>query len=97
MIRYSSLARQDLLDIWSYIAAKNLAAADRVFDRIENTCRALKDFPQLGRIRPEVGDGARSIGVDRWLVFYRVLDGGVQVVRIVDGVRDLTRLEWPVE
>jgi hypothetical protein len=35
--------------------------------------------------------------VERWLVLYRIGDAGVQVVRIVDGARDLTKLKWTPE
>ena len=35
------------------------------------------------------------LGVGRWLALYRLIDHGVQVVRNVDGVRDLSRLDWP--
>lgn len=45
--------------------------------------------------RPEIGEGARSLVIERWLVLYRLVDGGVQIVRIVDGARDLDRLDWP--
>jgi hypothetical protein len=28
---------------------------------------------------------------------YRIVEGGVQIVRIVDGARDLSKLEWTPE
>jgi len=31
------------------------------------------------------------------LPFYRIVEDGVQIVRIVDGVRDLSKLEWKPE
>lgn len=34
-VRYTRRAREDLLDIWAYIAADNPTAADRVYDRID--------------------------------------------------------------
>jgi plasmid stabilization system protein ParE len=34
-------ARQDLLDIWLYIAPENPVASDRVFDRLEVGCQLL--------------------------------------------------------
>jgi hypothetical protein len=33
----------------------------------------------------------------RWLVVYRILQDGVQIVRIVDGAQNLTELELPNE
>jgi toxin ParE1/3/4 len=44
-------ARQDRLDIWLYIAADNLDAADRLLDEIDQTLRLLAGAPGLGRAR----------------------------------------------
>jgi toxin ParE1/3/4 len=92
-VSFSHRARADLLEIWSYIAAANVVAADRIADRIVTRCRMLEQHPEMGRARPDVGAGARSIVIDRWIAFYRVLDDRTQVVRIVDGRRDLTDLK----
>jgi toxin ParE1/3/4 len=83
------------LDIWIYIAPRNSeATADAIYDRIEPACRRLRDFQQLGPARPEIAEGARALVVERWLALYRVTEYGAQVVRIVDGARDLTKIEW---
>ena len=91
-VRFTRRARQDLLDIWLYIAPQNPVAADRVFDRTEESCQLLRDHPEFGPARPEIAEGARVR-----LVLYRLIKHGVQVVRIIDGSRDLTKLERPVE
>ena len=97
-VRYSRRAREDLLDIWLYIARQNSdAAADRVLDRIEEACRLLARHPQLGPARPEIADEARSLVIQRWLALYRLTPYGVAVVRIVDGARDLRQIEWTPE
>jgi toxin ParE1/3/4 len=96
-VRYTRRAREDLLDIWVHIGSQNPAAADQVYDRIEENCQLLRNHRQLGPARPEIAEEARVLVVERWLAFYRLLDDGVQVVRIVDGARDLTRLEWTPE
>jgi toxin ParE1/3/4 len=57
----------------------------------------LRDYQQLGPARPEIAEDARALVIERWLALYRVEDDGVQIVRIIDGVRDLTDLEWPQE
>jgi toxin ParE1/3/4 len=51
-VRFTRRARQDLLDIWLYIAPQNPVAADRVFDRIEESCQLLRDHPEIGPARP---------------------------------------------
>ena len=93
-VRYTWRAREDLLDIWAYVAPRNPHAADRIFDLIEARCEGLRDFPQLGPARPDIADEARALVIERWIALYRLIEDGVQVVRIVDGVQDLTKLEW---
>ena len=97
-VRFTRRAREDLLDIWLYVAPRNSeAVADQIYDRIEERCRSLTEYPELGPARPEIADDARTLVIDRWLALYRLVEGGAQVVRIVDGSRDLTKLQWPLE
>ena len=97
-IRFTTRAREDLLGIWIYIATHNSEAiADRVYDSIEATCRLLREHPRLGRARPEIHEDARSLVIERWLTIYRVTDAGAQIVRVVDGARDLSAIEWTPE
>jgi toxin ParE1/3/4 len=87
-----------LLGIWLYIATRNSeAVADRIYDVIEQSCLRLRDHPQLGRARPEIHLQARSLVIDRWLAIYRLVDDGAQIVRIVDGARDLAKIDWTPE
>ena len=47
-------AYTDLDDIWEYIAADNLDAADRVREEIYETIRSLVAFPRQGHSRPDL-------------------------------------------
>ncbi|MCP4565175.1 MAG: type II toxin-antitoxin system RelE/ParE family toxin [Bosea sp.] len=94
-VHYSKRAKQDLLDIWLWIARDNAGLADAVLDCIERRANKLSQHREIGAARPEIGEGARGLVVERWLVLYRLVDSGVQIVRIVDGTRDLGRLGWP--
>jgi len=94
-VHYSKRAKQDLLDIWLWIARDNAGLADAVLDRIEQRANKLSQHREIGAARPGIGEGARGLVIERWLVLYRLVDSGVQIVRIVDGARDLGRLGWP--
>lgn len=95
---FTHAARQDLLDIWLYIAANNSeAVGDRIYDQIADSCRRLAEYPELGRSRPEIAEDARSLLVERWLVLYQIMGTNVQVVRIIDGARDLKRIDWLID
>ncbi len=92
MILRSPAAESDLTDIWLWIAADNVPAADRMLDRIAERINQLQDFPNLGPSRPDIGDGARSLTVGNYLVLYRISGDDIVIVRVVQGNRDLTTL-----
>lgn len=92
-IRYTKQSRADLIDIWLRLAVRDEATANRVLDAITGRCSQLADFPELGRTRSEISKDVRALVIERWLVLYRVEGSLVQVVRVVDAVRDLTALD----
>jgi len=47
-------AYTDLEESWEYIAADNLAAADRVLDEIYDAIQSLAAFPHTGHSRPDL-------------------------------------------
>ena len=47
-------AFDDLNEIWEYLAADSLDAADRVLEEIHKTIRALVPFPHQGHRRPDL-------------------------------------------
>lgn len=94
-VRYTKQARQDIIDIWRYIAATSPLAADQCLDRLEAGCTRLGVFPEMGVVRHDIGPDARMLVIERWIAIYRVVAGGVQIVRVVDGSRDLSRLTLP--
>jgi toxin ParE1/3/4 len=97
-VRFTRRAREDLLDIWTYIAPQSASAADRVYDHlIQESCQILREHPRIGRARPEIADDARCIVIERWIAFYRIVGEDIQVVRVIDGARDLANVEWPPE
>ena len=91
-LRYTELARKDLRKIWFQIAEDSISKADAVVDRITSRCLRLVDFPESGPSRPGIAGDVRIVVVERWLATYRVTPNGVQIVRIADGRRDLSRL-----
>jgi toxin ParE1/3/4 len=88
-------ARQDLLDIWGYIARKSTPAiADAFLARIIGALEMVAFAPHIGRERPEFSGSPRSIALRPYVVFYEPLpDGdGILVWRVVHGARELRRL-----
>lgn len=82
-------AKQDRLDIWIYVAADNLDAADRLLDEIDEALRLLAGAPGLGRARNDIAPGLRYFPIGNYLILYEVLPEGITVVRLVHGARHL--------
>ena len=85
-------AEEDLIDIWAYIARDNPAAADRVLDALDEKSHALARNPQMGMAREDIAAGVRHFPVGNYLILYRDLGDGVEVVRYVHGMRRLADL-----
>ena len=94
-VTFTGRARADLLDIWDHIRAdRSEALADDILTRIVRACDVLTKHPAIGRKRPDIDPEARMLVVERWLALYRLVDGGAQVVRVVDGARDLSAIRF---
>ena len=87
----SPRSREDVIEIGSFIARDNVDAALRLADGIDKTLRLLSEFPTLGQRREDLLAGLRSLPVGNYLVFYRPLEDGIEVVRILHGSRDLRK------
>lgn len=85
-------AIRDVDEIWEWIAAENVAAADRWIRLIAEGTDRLIEFPNSGAPRPKLAPGARSVVVGRYLVLYRVGPDSVDIVRVVHGARELSGL-----
>src|SRR5713101_244584 len=88
---FTENAERDLVEIGSFIARDNTANADRFIVRLEQHCHRLAARPLLGRARGELAEGLRSVAYGRYVIFYRPLDDGVEIVRVLHGARDLRR------
>jgi toxin ParE1/3/4 len=49
----------------------------------------LRDNPLAGRARPELAENVRSFPVGNYVIFYRPLQDGIEIVRVLSGYRDL--------
>jgi toxin ParE1/3/4 len=85
-------AEEDLIDIWLYIAQDNPGAADRLIDEIESKFSLLAANPQIGPARPDIAEDCRYLPVSSYLILYRLIPAGVQIVRVVQGARRLDYL-----
>ena len=82
-------AKADLSDIWQFIAEDSDDQADAFIDLIDQKFQLLAQQSGLGRRREELAEGLRSFPVGRYVIFYLPVPGGVQIVRLLHGARDI--------
>jgi len=75
--RLAAPAREDLAEIWEFIAEESGEArtADRAVDAIIERLVMLADNPRAGRVRGEIGSGVRSFPAGAYIVYYRLGKG----------------------
>ena len=94
----ASCVENELWAIWERIADDNPDAATRVVEAAYETFKTLAANPGLGRLRkfrdPRL-EGVRSwlvSGFDNYLIFYRAIPEGIEVLHVYHGARDIEAL-----
>jgi plasmid stabilization system protein ParE len=83
-------AKKDVNDIWDYIAADNIEAADRVLDALESAMVRLAKNPSIGHWRDELADKRHRFWlVYSYLIVYRHEAKPLQIVRVLHAARDV--------
>lgn len=85
-------AHQARLEIWLHIAADNPTAARSVLQRFDDRCEIYANQPLLAEARPDLGRNVRAFAVGEYVVIYRPLANGIEVLLIVHGSRDIPAL-----
>jgi toxin ParE1/3/4 len=93
-IVHTPAARLDLLAIWSYIADDSEVSADQLLRRIDDVVIMLSERPHAGRLRSELHPDIRSFPVGNYILFYRVVSGAIDVVRVLSRFRDIDHEEF---
>jgi toxin ParE1/3/4 len=89
-VEFAPAALQDLRDIWRGLAEYGtLTMADAKIEMLQNKLMMLSQFPESGRRREELVIGMRSFPAVELVIFYRVFDNYIQIVRILNGRRDI--------
>ena len=88
----------DLTQIASFIAEDNLEMAERFLDSSEAAFAQLAALPSLGPAVPFQSPLAQGMrvwrveGFERFLIFYRPIASGIEVVRVLHAARDIPTL-----
>jgi toxin ParE1/3/4 len=95
---WSASARDDVDRIYQYIGEheRRPAAADKFVKKLvadgESYAASFSAGSVLGTARPGFGESYRIFSHKRWVIVFRPLVDGIEVLRVVDGSRDYAKL-----
>ncbi len=96
--RLTKPAIQDIEEIADYIAQQSgLAQSEKFLSKLESKFTKIVSFPLLGRKRDEILLNIRTIPLDNYLILYLLIGDDIEILRVVNGYRDLSKLFTELE
>ena len=91
MSRYviNVLSSRDLNEIADYFVQTNLEAGERFFREFNRKCQQLTAFPNSGKSYAQIRADLRGLPIEGYVIFYRLLDDDIEILRVVSGRRNL--------
>jgi toxin ParE1/3/4 len=91
--RYTALAEDDLNQITTFIANENPGAALRWLADTQAICELLASQPGLGEnIQTKRLGAVRRHVVGAYLIYFRPISDGVEILNVIHGARDQNKL-----
>jgi plasmid stabilization system protein ParE len=93
----SPKGNRDFDELFDYIAEKDgrPLTAENVTTELSAACQRYADIiaagSTIGTARPDLGEDCRVFTHKRWVVVFRALGDGIEVLRVFDGSRDYPR------
>lgn len=88
----SKEAVKDLEEITNYFLSINVEAGENFIKEFNKKCFNLTKFPYLGRNYEYITKNLRGISLLNYIIFYRVTEKRIEIIRVVSGYRDLDNL-----
>ena len=86
---FSEDAIADLDEICDYLGRYSVKAASKLFDQIRQRAKLVSSFPDAGKSYEDLIPGLRGFVVDNYIVFYIRAGAGIEILRVINGYRDL--------
>lgn len=91
MVKWSAPARDDLRSIFDYIAQDSKYYAKNVINNIISKTDLLDEFPEMGRVVPEIGEtNVRELFVYSYRIIYEIMPEDICILAVVHGKRDFS-------
>jgi toxin ParE1/3/4 len=88
----------DLQEIYYYIAQDKVEAARKFIERLRLKARLLAKNPRIGRNRTvDLRPDLYSFPVGKYILFYTLQTGGIVLIRVLHGSRDLQAIFENIE
>ncbi|WP_186420271.1 type II toxin-antitoxin system RelE/ParE family toxin [Bosea sp. CS1GBMeth4] len=91
-LHYNDSARDDLLAITRYVrlSSGSSAIARSFVASLRKQCEKIAALPgTIGRARPELRSDLRSFSFKGYVILFRYLDEGIEIVNIIERHRDI--------
>ncbi len=92
-VEWAQSASKDLENIIDYISQDSVDTAISIFEKIKSKCNTLDQFPDRGRIVPELKVygilSYRELIISPWRVIYRTSEQKVYVLAVIDSRRNM--------
>jgi len=92
-VAWSETAERDLTAIIEYIADDNPSRAYELFKEIRKRASTLTNFPERGRILPELQQQGitqyHELIIAPWRIIYRILEKRIHVLSVLDSRRSV--------
>jgi toxin ParE1/3/4 len=85
-------ASRDLVTISERIAIDNPSAAFRWLEEIDKTLAVIALHPLIGERVDHIAKGVRRYCIGNYLLFYKPIDDGVELRRVLHGARQIEDL-----
>ncbi|MBR9917873.1 type II toxin-antitoxin system RelE/ParE family toxin [bacterium] len=91
LIKKTRQAEEDLYQIWYFIAIENQSPvnAERFILQLDHTIQLIANNPGIGVSKDEYARGVYQFSFQDYLLFYTIIDGGINLVRVLHGARDI--------
>jgi toxin ParE1/3/4 len=80
-------SKADVLSIFEYIATDNPTAAFGWIEKLDEALERLAESPFIGEQVDHLAKGVRRQCLGNYLIFYKPIDDGIEVRRVLHGAR----------
>jgi toxin ParE1/3/4 len=89
-LEYLPRARKDLKRIGRWSRGHfGVERAGQTMGEIRDACERIREYPQIGRMRAELGETVRTFVVGSYVVVYRVDETTVSVLAVIHQRQDI--------